>query len=268
MSYSDAGSFPQRYKGEFQTWDVPVLGTSFVSFNMTSGPFTDKRLRQAAAHAINRDAIKEAVFYGRGTTAASFYAPVCPWYTAHAKPYPEYDPDKAKFLLRQAKAVGTEVVLQSFASYPYLKQTGDLVNAMWTEVGFKVRYHIDDSATLKQRRRDRSFHAESTSSGFRFDPDGWFNRSILSTSPSTQSHSGFKHAKADRLILEARQTANKQKRLELYTEIDSLVNEELPLLYLHHMTLMTAGVTNLQGYQPAISGAFSTSGGGIRTAWL
>ena len=268
MSYSDAQSFPQRYKEEFQTWDVPVLGTSFVYFNMNRGPFTDKRLRQAAAHAIDRESIKNAVFYGRGTTATSFYAPVCPWYTPDARPYPEYDPDKAKFLLRQAGAVGTEVVLQALASYPYIKQTGELVQAMWTEAGFKVRFHIDDSGTLKQRRRDRSFHAESTSSGFRFDPDGWFSRSIMSTSPSTQSHSGFRHAKADRLIVEARQTADKQKRMELYTEIDSIVNEELPLLYIHHMTLMTAGVTNLQGYQPAISGAFSTSGGGIRTAWL
>jgi len=32
--------------------------------------------------------------------------------------------------------------------------------------------------------------------------------------------------------------------------------------------LLEAGVMHLKGYQPAISGPFSTAGGGIRTAWL
>jgi hypothetical protein len=34
------------------------------------------------------------------------------------------------------------------------------------------------------------------------------------------------------------------------------------------LTLLEAGVLNLKGYQPAISGAYSYQGGGIRTAWL
>jgi hypothetical protein len=54
----------------------------------------------------------------------------------------------------------------------------------------------------------------------------------------------------------------------MYAEVDSLVNEELPILYTHYLTLLEAGVNNLKGYQPAISGPYSTRGGGIRTAWL
>jgi hypothetical protein len=34
------------------------------------------------------------------------------------------------------------------------------------------------------------------------------------------------------------------------------------------LTLLEAGVLHLKGYQPAISGPFSTQGAGIRTAWL
>ena len=53
------------------------------------------------------------------------------------------------------------------------------------------------------------------------------------------------------------------------TEIaEGIVNDELPILYIHHLTALQAGAMNLQGYQPAISGPFSTRGGGIRTAWL
>jgi peptide/nickel transport system substrate-binding protein len=149
-----------------------------------------------------------------------------------------------------------------------MQQTADLVQAMWTEVGFKVIYNLYDEVALNQKRRDRDFHADSTAASYRWDPDGWFSRQILSTSPSTKTNSGFRHEKVDRLIAEARQTADKQKRLELYAAVESIVNEELPVLYLHHLTLLEAGSIHVKGYKPAVSGAFSTRGGGIRTAWL
>ena len=54
--------------------------------------------------------------------------------------------------------------------------------------------------------------------------------------------------------------------LELYATIERIVHEELPLLYLHHLTALQAGALSLQGYAPAISGPFSIRGGGIHTA--
>jgi peptide/nickel transport system substrate-binding protein len=268
MAYADAADFAKRYTGKLQTWEVPTLGTSFIAFNLDKGPFTDKRVRQAAAHAIDHDAIHQAVFYGNGDIARGFYAPASPWHAAELRPWPAYDVDKAKALLRQAKAVGIEVVLQAEDAYPYMRQTGELVQAMWSEVGFKVKFDILSAPVLRQKRREREFHADSMAASYRFDPDGWFSRFFLSTSPSTKESSGFRNERVDRLIVEARQTADKRKRLALYTEIDSVVNEELPVLYMHHLTLLEAGSMKLQGYQPAISGLFSTRGAGIRTAWL
>jgi ABC-type transport system substrate-binding protein len=268
MAYADASEFPKRYTAKFQTWHVPMLGTSFIVLNLDKGPFTDKRVRQAAAHAIDRQAIMQAVFYGRGDTALGAYAPSSPWYAANTRPYPEYDPEKAKFLLRRAKADGAPIVLQSLQAFPYMQQTGELLQAMWTDVGFKVQHHIYEAPVLRQKRRERDFDAESAAASYRFDPDGWFSRHLLSTSPSTKENSGFRNERVDNLIAEARRTVNKQKRLELYGEIDSIVNEELPILYIHHLTLLEAGGMNLKGYQPAISGLFSIKGGGIRTAWL
>jgi peptide/nickel transport system substrate-binding protein len=268
MAYADAAEFAKRYASKLQTWDVPTLGTSFIVFNLDKGPFTDKRVRQAAAHAIDHDAIQQAVFYGRGETAKGFYASASPWHAAELRPRPVYDPDKAKTLLRQAKAVGVEVALQAEDAYPYMRQTGELVQAMWSEVGFKVRFDVLSAPVLRQKRRDREFQADSMAASYRFDPDGWFSRFFLSTSPSAQESSGFRNEQVDKLITEARQTADKKKRLTLYTEIDSLINEELPVLYLHHLTLLEAGSMKLQGYEPAISGLFSTKGAGIRTAWI
>jgi peptide/nickel transport system substrate-binding protein len=103
---------------------------------------------------------------------------------------------------------------------------------------------------------------------FRFDPDGWFSRNILSTAPSTKGGSRFRNEKADQLIHEALKTADTKKRLALYREIENIVNDELPVLYTHHLTMLEAGVMNLKGYKPAISGSPNVSGGGLRTAWM
>ena len=123
-------------------------------------------------------------------------------------------------------------------------------------------------AVLRQKRRRGDFHAESMGGSYRFDPDGWFSRQILSQSAVTKGQSRFHNARADKLILQARQTVDKQKRLELYAEIESIVNDELPVLYMETGGMLQAGVMNFIGYQPGISGHPSSSGAGIRTAWL
>lgn len=268
VAYADAKTFPTHYAEQFQTWAVATLGTSYIVFNLETGPFADKRVRQAAAHAIDHGAIKRVVFYGQGETATGFYAPASPWHAAGVRSWPAYDPDTARFLLQQAGAVGSEVVLQSLRTSPYMQHTAALVQGMWEDVGFKVVHKTYDAAVLEEKRRAMAFHAESTAASYRFDPDGWFSRQLLSTATPTQAASGFRHARVDALITAARRTADRQQRLELYAEIDSIVNEELPLLYLHHLTLLEAGVLSLQSYQPAISGLFSTQGAGMRTAWL
>lgn len=45
-----------------------------------------------------------------------------------------------------------------------------------------------------------------------------------------------------------------------------IVNEELPMLYTHHLTLLEAGVMNLKDYQAAISGSPHTQGAGLHVA--
>jgi peptide/nickel transport system substrate-binding protein len=273
MAYADAADFPKKYAGKFQTWDAPALGTAFIGFNLETGPFAysnpdGKLLRQAAAYATDLEAIHHAVFYGRGDIATGYFPEVSPWYASPEGWKGKYDPDKARSLLKKARAVGTEITLQANDSWPYMQQTGELVQAMWSEVGFKVNYNVYDAAVLLQKRRAGEFHAESMAGAYRFDPDAYFSRSLLSTAPTTKETSRFRNEKVDKLILEVRRTLESNKRLELCREIENIINDELPRLYTHHLTLLEAGAMNLKNYTPAISGAPSTKGAGIRVAWM
>ena len=106
MAYTDASSFPKKYVGKFQTWEIPTLGTAFLLFNLEKGPFRDKQLRLAAAHAIDHEAIKQAAFYGRGETAHRFYAPTSPWHMPGLRAWPAYDPDQARPSCVERKPTG------------------------------------------------------------------------------------------------------------------------------------------------------------------
>jgi len=153
-------------------------------------------------------------------------------------------------------------------SPPYMQQTAELLHSMWSGVGFNVNYSVLDSAVHRQKRKAGEFDVDCAAGSYRFDPDGYFSRQVLSTAAYTKQQSRFRNERADNLITEARKTGDRQKRLEMYREVENIVNEELPFLYTHHLTLLEAGAMNLKNYQPAISGAPSTHGAGIRVAWM
>ena len=129
--------------------------------------------------------------------------------------------------------------------------------------------HLYEDTVLYKKRRDRDFHADVTSSSYRWDPDGWFSRQLFSSAPANKL-TGPGVPTGARRSVDSPSTANCRhaETARAATAIESLVNEELPLLYLHHLTALQAGAMRLQGYQPAISGPFSIRGGGIRAAWL
>src|ERR671924_421779 len=80
--------------------------------NLESGPFAashpdGKTLREAVAYATDLEAIHRAVFYGCGDIATGYFPEASPWHTSPEGWRGKYDPDKAKFLLKKARAVGT-----------------------------------------------------------------------------------------------------------------------------------------------------------------
>ena len=274
MSYADGSDFKKKYGKEYNSWGVPQVGTGYVAFNWKNGPFSPKDnphaklLRQAAAHAINHEAIHQAVFNGLSEPAPGFYSKVSPWYMPSIKRRYEYDPDKARFLIKKAGGADEQLVLTSRDAYAYMHQTGEIVHAMLSEVGFKMIHEIHPYSVLKAKWRKGEFHMDSSANSYRPDPDAWYGRQVLSTSGSTKLRTGFANEKADKMILEAQQTADKAKRLELYTAVEEIVNEELPHIYTHYVPLLEAGVKNLHGYSPAFAGPYSTQKAGVRAAWM
>jgi peptide/nickel transport system substrate-binding protein len=273
MAYTDSAGFAKKYGDRFNTWNIPQVGTAYLGFNLKNGPFSyqnpqGKMMRQAAAHAISHEAIHQAIFSGLSSDAHGFYSDASSWHMPDLKRKYEYDPDKARFLLKKAGGMGEPLVLTSRDAYAYMHQQGEIVHAMLSEAGFNIKHEIHPYAVLKSKWKKGDYSIDSTANSYRPDPDRWFSANVLSTSSTTKLRTGFVSPKADKLIIEGKRTLEFSKRKEIYQEVENIINDELPMIYTHFVPLTSAGAKNLKGYEPAFNGPYSTHMGGIRTAWI
>src|SRR5262245_6086623 len=266
IAHIDVERFKKSHGNKFTTWDLH-LGGVFVVFNFRQGPFRDRHLRTAAAHAIDRNAIHYSAFYGQGAMLDQPYPRGNPWYMEDSHSL-AYDPDKARALLQAARAVGTVIDLICFANLVYNRECAQIVQEMWNRVGFKVTLRPLDDVPLRETLKKGDFHSHIAGNSYRFDPDGIFERNLHSQSDYTRSLSGWRNERYDRLVEEAKRILDPARRKALYTEAWNIVNVELPHFHLHELTMTSAAARQVQGYQPCTVGPFTYRGGGIRTAYI
>jgi ABC-type transport system substrate-binding protein len=97
--------------GDFNIYEMPLSGPDGIGLRITHQKLGDIRVRQAIAHAINRQPLADAVYGKDACTPIPVPAPPnTPLYVANYDPYP-YDPDKARALLKEAGAEGMTIEL-------------------------------------------------------------------------------------------------------------------------------------------------------------
>ena len=139
---------PPTSLSQFETKDFEVVEQAgphlwFLILNAKEGPFADKRVRQAANYAINKEAIVNDVLEGTATVAAGPTPPAFAWaYDDSAlEPYP-YDPEKAKALLAEAGVEGAELtfyVTEGGSGMLDPVPMGTAIQADLNAVGFDVK---------------------------------------------------------------------------------------------------------------------------------
>jgi peptide/nickel transport system substrate-binding protein len=266
MAQADIDRFKETEGDNYNLWEWGGAG-QFVVFNWRRGPFQDKRLRVAAAHAIDRQAIHHAVYYGHGAMSDQPYQEGNPWHLEGIRSL-AYDPDKAKALLKQARGVGTEIKMLCNANNVLHRETAQVVQDLWSKVGFKVNVDLLDTVIWRQARTAGMHPAAIQGHSYRYDPDDFFARNLHSKSEYAQILSGWENVRYDALVEEAKRTLDPARRKALYAEAWNIANVELPFFYLHEVTQTSAAARTLHGYQPGSAGALRYYAGGLSTAWL
>ena len=164
----------------FQVLVGSTEGETILSTNNKMPPFDDARVRQALAHAIDRNAIIDGAMFGYGTPIGSHFAPHHPAYV-DLTGQSAYDPDKARALLTEA---GFESGFDTTRYLPppsYARRGGEIIAAQLAQVGIRAQIiNVEWAQWLESVFRGKDFgltivsHTEPMDIGIYANPDYYF----------------------------------------------------------------------------------------------
>ncbi|MEP4380094.1 MAG: ABC transporter substrate-binding protein [Alphaproteobacteria bacterium] len=111
-------------------------GETILAMNNTRPPLNDVRVRQAIAHAIDRQAIVDGAMFGFGTPIGTHFAPHHPAYVDLLAAYP-HDPARARALLADADQTDLKLTLK-LPPPTYARRGGEIVASQLKAVGITV----------------------------------------------------------------------------------------------------------------------------------
>ena len=115
------------------------MNVAFLALDNNQPELSDVRVRQAINHAINRENLLNSVYYGTGTKARSILPPMS-WAYNHGSQALDYDPAKARTLLKEAGfeknlSLTLWVPLEPRPYNPSPRKTAELIQADLNAVG-------------------------------------------------------------------------------------------------------------------------------------
>ncbi len=211
----------------------------FLILNAKEGPFADKRVRQAANYAINKEAIVNDVLEGTAAIAAGPTPPAFAWaYNESLEPYP-YDPDTARALLAEAGAEGAELtffVTEGGSGMLDPVAMGTAIQADLQAVGLSVKIETYEWNTFLgevnpglEGKADMAEMAWMTN-----DPDTLPFLALRTDAWPDKGgfNSGYySNPAVDELLEAARASTDQAERARLYQEMQTIVQEDAPWVF-------------------------------------
>lgn len=232
-----------KTKSNLNTYVYDRAAFDCILYNLKTEFFSDKRVRQAFSHAINKAAIVNGIYKGVAKVAEGSYHPKLWSYSANVPKY-TYNVAKAKQLLDQAGwkvgSDGIRVKNGKKFSIVMLTNKGNIMRekalvAIQTQlrlVGVKVEPRILEWNTFLNKYVDVG-KFDAYVGGFSTSLDGdqtAFYHSNKEIAPFNKG--GYANKKVDELLDEGRKTFNLAERKKIYAEVQKLVAEDLPMTYL------------------------------------
>lgn len=239
------------------------LGYQGITVNMANGAGADNplgkdaRVRKALSLSVDRDIINQVVFEGAFAPGNQSVPPTSPWYNAGI-PVPARDVAAAKALLAEAGfADGLDLEVQ-VTNNPVQMQLMQVVQAMASEAGINIELVAKEFATLLRDQSAGDYTASQIGWSGRVDPDG--NIHQFMTTGGGINDSGYSNPEVDKLLDQARTSTDLATRKASYDAARDILDKELPIIYLYHVTWIWALDRDISGFTPYPDGMIRLEG--------
>jgi peptide/nickel transport system substrate-binding protein len=234
----------------------PTDRVYYIAFNnLTSGvgtPLEDVQVRQAMNYAIDRQAIIDALFNGYADLSTGFNTPDNLGYNPELEPY-AYDPEKAKELLAEAGYPdGFEI---GFAcptgAYTNFEQVCEAVGGYLNEVGITF-----EGGEIQFMESGKYWDLEANKELPPLFGDSWsselgeaINR-LNGALGADASYAAWNTPELQDYIDQISATVDTEERAQLYGEVQQLMYDDPPFVYLYEPNTFEAINDAVQNYKP------------------
>jgi peptide/nickel transport system substrate-binding protein len=239
-------------------FNTNIFGTYIVYYlalNMKKAPFNDVRVRQALNYAIDRSSITKAVIRGYAEPAITDIAPAMAGSLKGVRdPYP-YDPAKAKALLKEAGyGNGFSMKLLVGANSPDA-ETGVVLQEYYKAIGVKVELVSEEASLLWNHLQAGNYEDAAMSFWYPDFPDAAGTLVPFCYSTNTPpdgccNFSYYANAEVDKLLDEAAAETDVARRAQLFQEVNKIVYEEAPRVWIYHIKEAMPATNKLKGLKP------------------
>ena len=222
----------------FQVLIGSTEGETILSINNQREPFDNVKVREAVAHAIDRQAIIDGAMFGYGTPIGTHFAPHNPDYV-DLKEMSSYDPEKSKALLAEAGFPdGFETTLH-LPPPSYARRGGEIIAAQLAEVGIKAQItNVEWAQWLETVFKGKDFglsivsHTEPMDINIYANPDYYFQ---------------YDNAEFQSLMTEFNKTADPAARSEMLAKAQRIIAEDYVNGYLFQLAFPTIAKAGVEG---------------------
>lgn len=233
----------------------PGANVGYLAINVMKPPFDKVEVRQAIAHALNRENYLTVVYQGTATLARNPIPPTVWGANSTTKEY-EYNIEKAKELLKKAGFPnGFETDLWTLpVSRPYNpngKKMGELMQSDLAKVGIKVKLVTYDWPTYLKKSRDGEHTLVqlgwTTDNG---DPDNFMGTLLTCAAMNAGSNMArWCDKKYDAIITKAKTVSDMKSRTSQYYKAQEYFHTQVPWVLLAHATVFRGMSQNVVNYK-------------------
>ena len=235
----------------------PRVGIVYFTMNFNKEPFQDVRVRKAVQMSIDRQAILDALYGGRGQVEQGIFPHGLIGFNPDQEEI-KYDPEAAKALLAEAgyaDGFDMEIAADSSAS-DTMTMALEIVSDQLAEVGIRAEIkNYDESTWLETRKSGELGSFMSTWSADYNDPDN-FIYTFFGNEEKTRIRSiNYPDTEVMERVAKARTLVNEDERLAEYKALEEkLIHEDAAWVPMFSRLHLFAVSKRVQGFAPLWSG--------------